>query len=176
MPKSITSWNRKKTGKYMENLEIRPMTEGDVEAVSKLEEAAFSMPWSEEAFRGMLADDNAVYLVADAGGRIVGVCGLHQSFEDGEITNVSVLEELRGCGIGRRLMEKILFLAGKRGITKILLEVRVSNVAAISLYENHGFLIIGRRKDFYEKPWEDAYVMQCLLKDDGEEKVPSRMC
>ncbi|MCR4586784.1 MAG: ribosomal protein S18-alanine N-acetyltransferase [Lachnospiraceae bacterium] len=139
------------------------MRDEDVETVSLLEEAAFSMPWSADAFRDMLAREDAVYLVAEQDGEILGVCGLHQSFESGEITNVSVCKEKRGAGIGTRLMEEILKVSRGREITQLLLEVRVSNEAAIHVYEKCGFQVIGRRKDFYEEPWEDAFVMECKL-------------
>ncbi|MCR5031858.1 MAG: ribosomal protein S18-alanine N-acetyltransferase [Lachnospiraceae bacterium] len=147
----------------MENLIIRPMQDSDIPEVSRLEEAAFSMPWSADAFREMLVREDALYLVAFREGKVLGVCGLHQSFESGEITNVSVAQDLRCSGIGTRLMAEILHAAVKRGISQVLLEVRVSNDAAVHLYEKCGFRVIGRRRDFYENPWEDAYVMECIL-------------
>ena len=79
--------------------------------------------------------------------------------DEGEITNVAVKPEFRRCHIADEMLQALLSDSEAGGIRYIYLEVRVSNAAAIGLYEKHGFTRKGIRKNFYEKPQEDAYVM-----------------
>lgn len=138
---------------------IRDMELRDVEPVSKLEEEAFSMPWSPKDFIQMIHNDNAIYVVADEDGMIVGACGVRNIAGDGEITNVVVKAEQRRKGIAHLMLTELLYRGDKMGIQAFTLEVRKSNVSAITLYENFGFLNEGIRKEFYDFPKEDAYIM-----------------
>ncbi len=138
---------------------VRRMQEEDVWTVSRIEQEVFSMPWSRKGFLDALNLDNTLFLVAEEDGRIVGYLGMYLSLEEGEITNVAVAEPSRGKGIGGLLLSEIKKEAKRRSIEKISLEVRVSNQTAIRLYERNGFQICGIRKDFYQLPKEDAYVM-----------------
>ena len=72
---------------------------------------------------------------------------------------MAVKRQLRGHGIGRRLLEELMRIGKERGAFAYTLEVRVSNQAAIHLYEKLGFTSFGIRKNFYEKPKEDAMIM-----------------
>lgn len=138
---------------------IRELTAADVEAVSRIEEAVFSMPWKQDDFLAMVEADYAHYFVAEEDGEIAGYCGVRNMAGEGEITNVAVAGQFRRRGIGRRLMEYMLRKAPSFGIGDLTLEVRVSNAPAISLYESLGFHQEGVRPDFYEKPKEDALIM-----------------
>ncbi len=143
----------------MKEIKIRALTEADVQAVSKIEEETFSMPWKPEDFLEMVEADYAYYYVAETDGEIAGCCGIRNIVGEGEITNVVVAEKFRKQGIGRKLMEYMLKEAPKYGIGDCTLEVRVSNKPAIHLYESLGFKCEGIRPDFYEKPAEDALIM-----------------
>ncbi len=138
---------------------VRRMTSRDTEAVSRLEAQIFSQPWSEQGFLDALAREDVIFLVAESEGRTLGYCGMYCALDEGEITNVAVDADFRGQGVGRRLMEVLLKEAQDDGIHTVILEVRVSNEAAIHLYQQLGFEIQGVRKGFYEKPKEDGYVM-----------------
>lgn len=140
-------------------MKIRELTAEDVEAVSRIEQETFSMPWSPEDFLEMVEADYAYYYVAEVEGEIVGCCGIRNIVGEGEITNVVVASEYRGRGIGRALMEYMLREAVFHGIGDCTLEVRVSNASAIRLYESLGFQSEGIRPGFYEKPKEDAMIM-----------------
>ncbi|MBQ7563216.1 MAG: tRNA (adenosine(37)-N6)-threonylcarbamoyltransferase complex dimerization subunit type 1 TsaB [Lachnospiraceae bacterium] len=138
---------------------IRPMTLADVDAVCELEAAVFSMPWKKPDFLEMVERDTMSYLVVEEDGKVIGGAGLREIAGDIELTNVAVAPEYRRKGYGRSLMEAVL-LEGKRlGGTQMTLEVRKSNLSAIRLYEAAGFQTEGLRKDFYEKPTEDALIM-----------------
>lgn len=138
---------------------IREMQACDVEAASKIEREAFSMPWSAKDFLEMVEADYAHYYVAEEDGVIVGCCGIRNIAGEGEITNVVVAADFRNKGIGRSMMEYMLEKTGENGIGDCTLEVRVSNQPAIHLYESLGFKAEGIRPDFYEKPREDALIM-----------------
>lgn len=138
---------------------IREMQSSDVEAASKIEREAFSMPWSADDFLEMVEADYAHYYVAEVDGRIAGCCGIRNIVGEGEITNVVVAGKYRRQGIGRLMLEHMLKEAKTLGIGDCTLEVRVSNTPAISLYESLGFRGEGIRSRFYEKPVEDALIM-----------------
>ena len=84
---------------------------------------------------------------------------MYLSMDEGEITNVAVCAEERGQGIGGLLLDELLRIGEQKGITKIVLEVRVSNDSAIRLYERKGFQNVGVRKGLYEFPEEDGFIM-----------------
>lgn len=149
------------------NGNVRPMQVADVDAVSVLEAAIFSQPWSKKGFNDALNMENTIFLVAEHTGKIAGYIGMYLSMDEGEITNVAVAPEVRCMGIGNALMSHAKAIATTKGITRIVLEVRVSNANAIRLYERNGFKICGTRKGFYEFPKEDAYIM--LYETEGIE-------
>lgn len=131
----------------------------DVPEISRLEQEAFSMPWSEEDFEGMIRSENARYYVAEKDGVILGGCGLYIVLEEGSITNVVIRREARNQGVGTELMRHMMEMCGRDGVKAFTLEVRVSNKAAIHMYEKVGFVSEGIRPGFYEKPVEDAVIM-----------------
>lgn len=141
------------------SITIRPMEEADVPMAAKLEAAAFSMPWSEQALRAMLEREDALYLVAETERRIVGLCGVINACGDGDVSNVSVEASLRGSGIGTVMLRQLLQWGEQIGIRNFTLEVRAGNHAAIHVYEKLGFQGEGVRPGFYEKPAEDALIM-----------------
>lgn len=138
---------------------FRRMEEKDVGEVSKIEEAAFSMPWSPKSFLEMIQRDNVFFIVAEENGKILGSCGVMQVLDEGNITNVVIAEESRGKGIGTAMLIFMMAEGEKNGITAYTLEVRVSNATAIHVYEKLGFVSEGIRKNFYDKPKEDANIM-----------------
>ncbi len=141
-------------------INIRRMSREDVPAAAALERECFSEPWSENAYLSALANENALYLVAEnMDGSIAGMCGLLDILGEGDISNVAVREDFRKKGIAERMLSELLRQGKERGITAFTLEVRASNEAAIRLYEKFGFTCEGRRKNFYEKPREDALIL-----------------
>lgn len=141
-------------------IRIRRMTAEDAAAAATIERACFSEPWSENAYRSTLANENSIYLIAEtAEGETAGVCGLLDILGEGDISNVAVAEKFRRQKIAERMLAELLRQGRERGITAFTLEVRASNEAAIGLYEKFGFAAEGRRKNFYEKPREDALIL-----------------
>jgi ribosomal-protein-alanine N-acetyltransferase len=135
------------------------MTREDIPRIAEIEKECFSLPWSEASFEDSLAREDTVFLVCEDT-EVVGYVGMYLSFEEGEITNVAVTPSYRKRGCGYLLMEAIKEEAKERRAECIILEVRVSNASAVSLYKKHGLEPIGIRKDFYEHPTEDAIIMK----------------
>lgn len=140
-------------------IEIRPMTEGDVAQVARIEQECFSMPWSEGAFADALGKKEYFYVVAVREDVVVGYCGLYQVLDEGNITQVAVRGDERRKGIARKLLQDFMQKGKQRGIESYTLEVRVSNQQAIALYEACGFVSECVRKEFYSAPVEDACIM-----------------
>ena len=136
----------------------RRMTPEDVPFISKLEEKTFSMPWSASSFLEMISKEDARYYVAEEDGRILGGCGVLMVAGEGNITNVVIAPASRNRGIGTAMLQHLMMEGDKEGLTAYTLEVRVSNVVAIHVYEKLGFESVGVRPGFYEKPAEDALI------------------
>ena len=134
----------------------RKMTAEDVPFISRLEEETFSMPWSADSFLEMISKEDARYYVAEEDGRLLGGCGVLMIAGEGNITNVAIAPEARNRGIGTALLRHLMAEGDREGLTAYTLEVRVSNAAAIHVYEKLGFVSAGVRPGFYEKPVEDA--------------------
>ena len=140
-------------------MRIREMEIDDLEQVMPIEEALFAVPWTANGFFSFLLRNDSVFLVAEEDGEILGYCGAILVFDQGDIVNVGVRADRQRQGIARRLLDALFKIAGEKGVTSLYLEVRVSNQAAIALYEGLGFQRLGVRKDYYEEPKEDAVVM-----------------
>lgn len=143
----------------MDELIIREMTDEDTEAVSKIEEECFSMPWKPDDFRMMIKEDNMTYVVGVIDGEIIGGAGIRCIVGDGEITNVAITKSKRGNGYSKPMLEQLILHGKELGCENFTLEVRVSNEPAIRLYKSLGFVNEGIRPGFYDHPKEDAMIM-----------------
>lgn len=139
------------------------MAAADVEAVAEMEAAAFSTPWRADTFRTLLERPGAEMHVIEDDGEVVGYAVLWCILDQGELANIAIREDARGRGLGGVLLDRVLDVARERGVRSLFLEVRVSNEAAASLYDSRGFVEIGRRRDYYERPREDARVLEKRL-------------
>lgn len=135
---------------------IRPATLDDIPALCRLEEECFSLPWSERAFLDFFSNGISHCLVAELDSQVFGYVGMNLISPEGEITNIAVSARFRRHGVAKALIEQ---LTKVKGLGKLMLDVRVSNTAAIALYEKCGFTADGVRKGFYSKPREDALLM-----------------
>ena len=150
------------------HVRIVPMNADHLDEIAELERICFSTPWS----RNMLAEelDNAcsAFLVAeDDAGKVVGYAGLQVILDEGYITNVAVRPECRRNGIAGKLLQVFLDFGQANHLAFLTLEVRASNYDAIALYGSRGFRSVGRRKNYYEHPREDAIIMTKEFTEDG---------
>ena len=142
------------------HVRIVPMNADHLDEVAELERICFSTPWS----RNMLAEelDNmlSAFLVAlDDSDRVVGYAGVQVVLDEGYITNIAVRPECRRQGVAAKLLQVFLDFAKANKLSFLTLEVRASNYDAIALYGSRGFRSVGRRKNYYEHPREDALIM-----------------
>jgi len=137
----------------------REVQKKDIASIVRIENIAFSQPWSKKGIADFLKQNNSIMLVAEEFGKIVGYVGLYYVLDEANITNIAVLPGYRRIGVGENLIRYLIDEVKKRDIRGITLEVRESNEAAINLYTKLGFDSIGIRKKFYEKPVEDAIIM-----------------
>jgi ribosomal-protein-alanine N-acetyltransferase len=139
----------------------RKMTVADIDGVLKIEEEAFSLPWTRDAFvQEMTTNLHAYYIVAENDqGQIVGFCGMWMIIDESHITNVAVAEHVKGQGIGEGLMREAIRVAREHEVVLMSLEVRVSNTIAQNLYRKLDFQNGGIRKGYYTDNQENALVM-----------------
>ena len=138
---------------------VVPMTAAHVGAVAELEQACFAAPWSAAALAEELDNPLAVFRVAvDAAGQVLGYLGLHHVGDEGFVTNVAVAPAARRQGVAAALLAHMAAYATAHSLYRITLEVRVSNTAAIALYEGAGYVRDGVRPGFYRSPTEDAAI------------------
>lgn len=145
-------------------IQYRLMEENDVKAVFELNQNCFHESWSFSQIREIIGNETMLYLVAMEQNELIGYCGLYQVLEEGNITQVAVCLKQRKKGIAGKMLQELTQLALQKGITFFTLEVRASNEAAIRLYEKDGYLLMGRRKNYYQNPTEDALIMNKEIK------------
>lgn len=146
---------------------IREMTLEDINQAARIEKECFSLPWSEKSFQDSISREDTLFLVCEDtcpqsnAPVITGYIGMYLSFDEANITNVAVHPSYRKMGYANALVTTAKTKAKEHQIEKIFLEVRVSNAPAIALYQKMGFENLGIRKNFYDHPKEDAYIMCC---------------
>ena len=131
--------------------------------IQRIEQRSFSMPWTEAMLRLQLSPDSHVFLTAEREGRVVGYIGMMYVLDEGYTTNVAVHPDARRQGVAKALIAALEQRAREKLLSFMTLEVRESNAAARALYAESGFREVGRRKNYYEKPAEDAILMTKTL-------------
>jgi len=146
-----------------QDIKIQPMTADNVQAVAQIEAECFSEPWSLAGLEAELTNPLAVFLTAAIDDITAGYGGMHCVAGCGYITNIAVLPAFHRMGIGAAILASLIAHGKANKLEAITLEVRTSNLAAISLYQKFGFAKEGIRPNFYSKPREDAMIMTLKL-------------
>ena len=139
---------------------ITEMNATHVSQVAALEKLCFADPWSEMSIASELQNLWSYWLVALEDDRVIGYVGSQSSIDEADIMNVAVHPDFRRQGIAEALINRLVADLKERDIHALLLEVRVSNTPAITLYEKLGFSQVGRRKNYYHNPKEDALILR----------------
>jgi len=135
--------------------------------LEQIESQCFSVPWTEAMLRSQLAPENHIFLAAETPeGTVIGYVGLMFVLDEGYISNVAVAANYRRQGVAAALIGALIERAKDKRLSFLTLEVRAGNAPAIALYEKFGFAPVGRRKNYYEKPAEDAILMTRVLESD----------
>lgn len=143
-----------------EGFSFRRMTLEDIPNVMVIEHEAFTLPWTETAFRNELTNNLfARYMVMEYEGNPIGYAGMWTIVDEAHVTNIAILKAYRGRKLGDRLLDELMNAASTIGMLRMTLEVRVSNTVARSLYEKKGFISAGLRKGYYSDNHEDAMIM-----------------
>ena len=153
---------------------IKRMAQEDIDDVIAIEEKAYGAHhWSKDSFMQELNNDLAwYYSLFDEEGRLVAYAGTWHILEEAHITNIAVDKDQRRKGYGEALLKHILDDCYKEMVKYLTLEVRVSNKAAIGLYEKYGFTSFGLRKKYYQDNNEDAMIMWTKNIFYDEFKIP----
>ena len=151
------------------SIQIVPKNADHLEELEKLERICFSRPWSRKMLAEELENQCAAFLVAQNSitQQVMGYAGLLVMADEGYITNVAVRPECRRNGIAGKLLQVFLDFGQANHLAFLTLEVRASNYDAIALYGSRGFRSVGRRKNYYEHPKEDAIIMTKEFTEDG---------
>lgn len=138
---------------------LRPMCERDLDAVMRVERAAYAFPWTEGIFRDCLHVGYSCWVI-ERTSELVGHGILSTGGGECQILNLCIHPDWQGQQLGRTLLRRLLRLGRRRADTAFL-EVRESNLAALALYRSEGFCEVGRRRDYYPSPdgQEDALIM-----------------
>ncbi|MDP9074066.1 MAG: ribosomal protein S18-alanine N-acetyltransferase [Actinomycetota bacterium] len=137
-----------------------PMRRRHLRSVQRIEAQVYPRPWSIPLFMSELnLRTTRVYSVARVGGIVVGYCGLMLADEDAHVTTIAVDPAWHRHKIGSRLMLHLARTARQRGAKRLTLEVRMSNIAAQTMYRRFGFEPAGVRKNYYAETREDALIM-----------------
>lgn len=141
-------------------MEIIKMEQGHVAQVAALEAICFRDPWSEKSVASELNNPLSHWLVAVEDDAVLGYIGSQTVLDESDMMNVAVSPAHRRKGIAEALVLALADALREKGSVKLTLEVRASNVPAITLYEKLDFKPIGLRKNYYRNPKEDALIMQ----------------
>ena len=131
--------------------------------IEELERQCFSCPWTAQQLMGQIKNSQHEFIAATAGEKVLGYVGMMYILDEGYISNVAVSPEYRQLGLGDALIEHLMIIAERLKLSFVTLEVRESNSAAKGLYSKHGFTVVGRRKNYYDFPKEDAILMTKFL-------------
>ena len=147
---------------------VRRATIEDAKEIFAIEIECFSVPWSLDSIETeLLNEDKKLYYVVEDANGVVGYAGAWLVYDEGQITNIAIRPSARRQGFGAKLTSALIEECFKRGMHEIFLEVRISNLSALSLYRKLGFTVKGMRKNYYSEPKEDAYIMS-LIKEEGK--------
>ena len=148
----------------MDEWQLRPMRDADLDAIEVAERVIYEFPWSRGNFADSLAAGHAAW-VAEPAGRLAGYAVMMMAVDEVELLNISVLDAWRRRGLGLALLDHLCQRARAVGARRMLLEVRPSNQAGRDFYDRQGFRQIGRRRDYYPAAAgrEDALVMERML-------------
>lgn len=145
-------------------MNILEATPDMLDDILRLENEAFTCPWSAQSFHEAFEAENiTIYAAQTEDGILCGFACLMVIDYEAELLNIAVSNAFRRQGIADALMKRLLSDASRKKVTDVFLEVRFSNIAAQGLYDKHGFEKLGIRKKYYTNPSEDAIVMRKVL-------------
>lgn len=153
-----------------QDFQITPMTTTDLKQVVSLAAAANLSNWSLADFESEMVNPISLLFVAARENKILGFIFARLITPEVEIFNLVVLPEVRRRGVGKELLQKIIQVTYEAEFTQCWLEVRESNYSARNFYLSRGFKVVGRRRNYYANPFEDAILMALVYSKDNPKK------
>ncbi len=143
---------------------ITDVNSSHLDEIQAIENECFSLPWHRAALENQIIASNCIFLAAlDNDGAVMGYIGMMLVIDEGYISNIAVSPEFRRRGVADALICALIERA-KESLAFLTLEVRESNHPAVYLYTKHGFEVVGKRKNYYDKPKENALLMTLFFK------------
>lgn len=139
---------------------ICAMNETTAVQVAELESICFDDSWSLRSIASELENPLSLWLVWMENGRVLGYVGSQTVMDETDMMNVAVHPDARRKGIAESLILALADALKRKQSKSLTLEVRATNAAAIGLYNKLGFTEIGRRKNYYRNPREDALILR----------------
>jgi len=155
-----------------DSLNVREMRAGDLESVLAIETVSFSYPWRESDFLYSLEKPGGECLVAESAERLIGYSVGFRVGREYHLADFAITPGFQRRGLGAAFLELLVGRALEQSIGYMSLEVRISNVAAIALYQRGGFRQVAIRGDYYSQPKEDGLVMLKVLEGDLADWLP----
>lgn len=146
---------------------LRAALPEDIPALLEVEVACFSHPWTAAQLLRWMQPGH-LFLVCVQEQSVLGYCNAQLVLDTADIGNIAVSPAARRRGLAARLLRELELRAATQGITQLQLELRAGNAPAMALYEKNGYLSVGRRKNYYRDPKEDAILMTKFLKKKEE--------
>ena len=139
---------------------IRDVGPDDIPQIVEVEKRCFSLPWTAEQLAAQIKDTQHEFIAAiSPDGTVLGYVGMMYVLDEGYISNVATDLPWRRQGIADALIGRLCAICEGLRLSFVSLEVRAGNAPAVALYEKHGFAPVGLRKNYYERPREDAVIM-----------------
>ena len=147
----------------MADIFISHHAQDDLKAVAEIESVSINPPWSYKAISDFAEYDTNRILVAKIDNKVVGYITYSVVLDEVQIANVATHPDFRQQGVGKKLLTFLYEISKQNNMYVITLEVRQSNTPAIGLYEKCGYQEVGRRKNYYKNPAEDAILYNLAL-------------
>jgi ribosomal-protein-alanine N-acetyltransferase len=138
----------------------------DLADVQNIENDVYPYPWTRGNFLDSLYSNYECWVLREQNGMLAGYFLVMSAVDEAHLLNITVRRDLHGRGLGLALLDKVVAIARDNAMTSVLLEVRPTNLRALSVYRRYGFVEIGRRKGYYpaaNNTREDAIVMRLVL-------------
>ncbi len=152
---------------WLDDVVIAQMAECDLDEVLAIERESFPSAWSRESYERELRNRNSHYFTARYGRRLIGYFGMWVVVDEAHITTLAVHPQWRRKGLGGRLLNAVTDVAQRQGVSRVTLEVRERNEAAIAMYRKFGFQVKGILPGYYGDTKENGVVMCKVLPKHG---------
>lgn len=139
---------------------ISLMNKSHVLQIAELEQLCFNDPWSENSIASELDNRLSLWLVAMENEKVIGYVGSQTVLGETDMMNIATHPDYRNQGVASCLINALIEALTEQGSHSLMLEVRVSNAQAIRIYEKFGFVEVGRRRNYYRNPKEDALILR----------------